>query len=195
MPISIDSSGGAALDYSVKNVNKVDATTNTQIPQEEKQQSNNTQPQVRQELPKEEVEAIFFNRQDSQLTRDILNTYASNQESTNEISFTNIDAYEKILKNSEPELNRELVRNSEPNLEPKLERAPSPEFEEVAIPEFSVDKSPEFEEELRPGLQEDVRTQAQQEVRREFEEDIRPEPVPQRGARQDNESDVIEQNS
>jgi len=140
MPISIDSSGGVALDYSIKNVNKIDNTKKVEIPSEEKQQSNNTQTQARQELPKEEVEALFFNRQDSQLTRDILNTYASKQDSTNEISFSNIDAYEKLLENDEPlpEIEPEAVENSDPQFaqnseaEPAQENNPEPEVQREA---------------------------------------------------------------
>ena len=129
MPISVDSSGGVALDYSNRNVNKIDSTKNTEIRPEEKQESNRTQTQtlVRQELPKEEVEALFFNRQDSQLTRDILNTYASKQDSSNEISFTNLDAYEKLLQNKQPE--PEPTQNTEPRPRPEFSDAQEVETE------------------------------------------------------------------
>jgi len=166
MPISVDSSGGVAFDYSIRNVNKIDSTNNTEIRPEEKQESNKTQTQVRQELPKDEVEALFFNRQDSQLTRDILNTYASKQDSSNEISFTNLDAYEKLLQNKQPE--REPTQNIQPRLEGSFES--ESEVNTTTVPQRAVPRESESIQSTEPRPE------------RAFEvaQEVNTEPLPQR---------------
>jgi len=170
MPISVDSSGGVAFDYSIRNVNKIDSTNNTEIRPEEKQESNKTQTQtqVRQELPKDEVEALFFNRQDSQLTRDILNTYASKQDSSNEISFTNLDAYEKLLENKQPEREPEPTQNIQPRPERSFES--EPEVNTTIVPQREAPRENEPIQNTEPE--------------RTFEvaQEVNTEPLPQREA-------------
>jgi len=205
MPISVDSSGGVAFDYSIRNVNKIDSTNNIETRSEEKQESNKTQTQVRQELPKDEVEALFFNRQDSQLTRDILNTYASNQDSSNEISFTNLDAYEKLLQNTKTE----PTQNTEPRPERGFEVAQEvnaetiPERVTLAEPSQNTERRPEREfeveqevntesepqrivqAELEPAQNTEPRVEGEPEVVQE----INIEAVPQRVAQLEPESE------
>ena len=179
MPISVDSSGGVAFDYSIRNVNKIDATKNREIAPEEKPESNKTQTQtqVRQELPKEEVEALFFNRQDSKLTRDILNTYASNEGSKSQISLTNLDAYEKLLQNKQPVSEREPAQNTEP----RAERAPR-EPEVRTERETPSEREPTQNTESRP----------EREVEREPE--VNTEPVPKSEAPRERQTEVEDNN-
>jgi len=186
MPISVDSSGGVAFDYSIRNVNKIDSTNNTEIRQEEKQESSKTQTQtqVRQELPKDEVEALFFNRQDSQLTRDILNTYASSQDSSNEISFTNLDAYEKLLQNSQPEREPEPAQN----IQPRPERA-------EREPEISSEPVPQREDTREPALAQNTEPRPETSVEREQEVNTEPaQPSPQSEAASVNQTDDVTNN-
>jgi len=209
MPISVDSSGGVALDYSIRNVNKIDNTNNTEIRPEEKQEANKTQTQVRQELPKEEVEALFFNRQDSQLTRDILNTYASSQDSSNEISFTNLDAYEKLLQNTQPEREPEPTQNIQPRperveREPEVSTEPVPQREDTRETELAQNTEPRTERAPRnpevntepsvqgivqPELEPTQNTEPRVERELEVAQEINIEAVPQRVAQSELESE------
>jgi len=104
MPLTIDSSGGVAFDYSIAHTNRAnDATSKMQeIPQKEITQEV-IEKRVTQRLDKEEFTAIFFNRQDSQLNRDIINTFASKQrdDENAEFAFDNIDTFKKLLEKSD----------------------------------------------------------------------------------------------
>ena len=106
MPLTVDSSGGAAFDYSAANVNRTNATKNKiEETPEKKIAEPHEEQRATQELPQEEIQALFSNRQDSQLNRDILNTFASNRsdEEHSEFSIDNLDTLHKILEKNESE--------------------------------------------------------------------------------------------
>jgi len=105
MPLSVDSTSGLAFDYSTANINR---TSESHEIEEEIPAQESIEPEVQREFaeaPQEEVDAVFSNTQDAQLNRDILNTFA--QDSSNnrgaEFSFSNIDTFQKLLEQSEPQ--------------------------------------------------------------------------------------------
>jgi len=105
MPLSIDSARSSVFDYSTANVNKTNTSRDVteEVKKEVLVKSDNEQRPIH-ELPKEEVEAIFLNRQDSELNKVILNTFASQQnkeEKSQEFSFDNIDTFSKKIEESE----------------------------------------------------------------------------------------------
>ena len=110
MEISADSNNlYYNFNNSVKSVdtsNEVTPSTNSQEASFEAQNSASTQKNFN-ELPKEEVIALYFNRQATQLTQDIIDIYAANSEQTDytqestDVSLQDINSLQKQLNRGE----------------------------------------------------------------------------------------------
>ena len=100
MPLTVSSSGNVNFDYSIANANRVDATRVIETSQEQRNAQETPAQIPFREAPRAEVEALFSNAQEAQLNRDILNTFASSQNTTQrrEFSFDDIDTFQRIYQ-------------------------------------------------------------------------------------------------
>ena len=115
MPLAVDSVGRLTFNYSITNINRVNASNRTaEVTQQEavvESNNNNNNERINfLELPKEEVKSLFFNQQESQLTRDILNTFATNINDTQRSPFTfnNIDTFQRLIDERESQQEAEI---------------------------------------------------------------------------------------
>ena len=103
MPLTVDSSGGPSYDYSIAHVNRVNDKKNVEeIPKKEVNEA--VVNKEFREASREEVEALFSHRQDTQLTKDILNTFAKKSDTpSSEFTFDDINSIHNLVEQDEPE--------------------------------------------------------------------------------------------
>lgn len=147
MDISVQSNTNYYNSYSTNKTNTAQSnsavnSTNTQTPQNENQNPSQERPVEKRlftELPKQEIIALYYDYQETQLNKDMINIYSKSNEST-DYSTNSVELSLKDIHQLNKQVNRGEVLEDIASM-PKDER----EIDKDAVTQYLEEIKPELE--------------------------------------------------